>query len=72
VVFCKQQEADGQRFAVTSNRAQALIDTGEMGRPAAKEGAKSHVTLSRGSKGQMHDVCVFAHSYLRGALMSDT
>jgi hypothetical protein len=40
VVSCKQREADGQRFAVTSSRAQALIDTGEMGRPTTKEGAK--------------------------------
>ena len=72
MVSCKQRVAHGQRFAVTSNRAQALIDTGEVGQPAAKDGAKSHVTLSCGSNDQIHDVCVFAHSYLRGALMSDT
>jgi hypothetical protein len=71
-VSCKQREADGQRFAVMSSRAEALIDTGEMGRPAAKEGAKSHVTPSRASEGQTYDVCVFAHSYLRGALTSDS
>ena len=36
VVFYKQREAGGQRCAVTSSRAQALIDTGEMGPPPAK------------------------------------
>jgi hypothetical protein len=49
MVSCKQREADGQRFAVTSSRAQALIDTGEMGPPPAKGGAKSHAKSSRGS-----------------------
>jgi hypothetical protein len=65
-------EADGRRFAVTSNRVQARIDGEEMGPPPAKGGAKSHVTLSLGDDDQntrrvRFRASVFSRrAYLRG------
>jgi hypothetical protein len=69
---CKQREADGQRFAVTSSRARARIDTGEMGPFTEKQRAKSLTMLSGGLSGQFHEVCVFPHRHSCGAPISET